>query len=413
MNIFQKAWYRTYQKTIYIVSPFLKWRQPQLLNLEGGIADLPKFIKDKGFDSVLLVTDPMLMKLGMPKPILDGCENVGLHCALFSDVCPNPTIDIVEQALQKYKDEKCQCIIALGGGSSMDCAKAVGARVAKPNKQIPQMKGILKVGKKLPTLVAIPTTAGTGSETTLAAVITNSQTHEKYAINDHALIPEYALLDATLTTGLPKHITSTTGMDALTHAVEAYIGKGNTRQTKADAEKAVKLIFDNLVTAYNDGQNLEARESMLKGAFYAGAAFTRAYVGYVHAMAHTMGGFYHTPHGLANSVILPHILDWFGSSIYKKLAKLADIVGIDGDSAEVKAKKFIQAIKDMNKAMDIPEKIENVVEEKDLPTMVDRAYAEAHPLYPVPKFMSKKDLENMFRQVCPPKSEGANSSEQE
>lgn len=404
MNVFQKLWYRTYQKTIYAVSPFLNWRQPQLLKFDRGIADLPKFIKDKGYDSVLLVTDPMLMQLKMPQPIIDNCGEVGLRCAIFSDVCPNPTIDIVEQALQMYKDEKCQCIIALGGGSSMDCAKAVGARVARPNKSIPQMKGILKVGKKLPMLVAIPTTAGTGSETTLAAVITNSQTHEKYAINDHALIPEYALLDPTLTTGLPKKITSTTGMDALTHAVEAYIGKGNTKGTKDMAEKAVKLIFDNLVTAYNDGGNLQARENMLVGAYYAGAAFTRAYVGYVHAMAHTMGGFYHTPHGLANSVILPHVLDWFGSSIYKKLAKLADIVGIDGDSDEVKAKKFIQAIKDMNKAMDIPEKIEGVVEEKDLPTMVDRAYSEAHPLYPVPKFMSKKDLEDMFRQVCPPKS---------
>lgn len=404
MNVFQKLWYRTYQKTIYAVSPFLNWRQPQLLKFDRGIADLPKFIKDKGYDSVLLVTDPMLMQLKMPQPIIDNCGEVGLHCALFSEVCPNPTIDIVEQALHMYKGEKCQCIIALGGGSSMDCAKAVGARVARPNKSIPQMKGILKVGKKLPMLVAIPTTAGTGSETTLAAVITNSQTHEKYAINDHALIPEYALLDPTLTTGLPKKITSTTGMDALTHAVEAYIGKGNTKGTKDMAEKAVKLIFDNLVTAYNDGGNLQARENMLVGAYYAGAAFTRAYVGYVHAMAHTMGGFYHTPHGLANSVILPHVLDWFGSSIYKKLAKLADIVGIDGDSDEVKAKKFIQAIKDMNKAMDIPEKIEGVVEEKDLPTMVDRAYSEAHPLYPVPKFMSKKDLEDMFRQVCPPKS---------
>ncbi len=404
MNVFQKLWYRTYQKTIYAVSPFLNWRQPQLLKFDRGIADLPKFIKDKGYDSVLLVTDPMLMQLKMPQPIIDNCGEVGLHCALFSEVCPNPTIDIVEQALQMYKGEKCQCIIALGGGSSMDCAKAVGARVARPNKSIPQMKGILKVGKKLPMLVAIPTTAGTGSETTLAAVITNSQTHEKYAINDHALIPEYALLDPTLTTGLPKKITSTTGMDALTHAVEAYIGKGNTKGTKDMAEKAVKLIFDNLVTAYNDGGNLQARENMLVGAYYAGAAFTRAYVGYVHAMAHTMGGFYHTPHGLANSVILPHVLDWFGSSIYKKLAKLADIVGIDGDSDEVKAKKFIQAIKDMNKAMDIPEKIEGVVEEKDLPTMVDRAYSEAHPLYPVPKFMSKKDLEDMFRQVCPPRS---------
>ncbi len=404
MNVFQKLWYRTYQTTIYAVSPFLNWRQPQLLKFDRGIADLPKFIKDKGYDSVLLVTDPMLMQLKMPQPIIDNCGEVGLHCALFSDVCPNPTIDIVEQALQMYKDEKCQCIIALGGGSSMDCAKAVGARVARPKKSIPQMKGILKVGKKLPMLVAIPTTAGTGSETTLAAVITNSQTHEKYAINDHALIPEYALLDPTLTTGLPKKITSTTGMDALTHAVEAYIGKGNTKGTKDMAEKAVKLIFDNLVTAYNDGGNLQARENMLVGAYYAGAAFTRAYVGYVHAMAHTMGGFYHTPHGLANSVILPHVLDWFGSSIYKKLAKLADIVGIDGGSDDVKAKKFIQAIKDMNKAMDIPEKIEGVVEEKDLPTMVDRAYSEAHPLYPVPKFMSKKDLEDMFRQVCPPKS---------
>jgi len=399
MNIFQKAWYRTYQKTIYAVSPFLAWRQPKLLDLEGGIKDLPKFIKEQGFGSVMLVTDPMLMKLGMPQPIIDGCEQVGLKLSVFADVIPNPTIDIVEQALQIYKDGACECIIALGGGSSMDCAKAVGARVARPDKTIPQMKGILKVGKKLPTLVAIPTTAGTGSETTLAAVITNSQTHEKYAINDHALIPEYALLDATLTVGLPPHITSTTGIDALTHAVEAYIGKGNTKQTKEMAEKAVKLIFDNLVTAYNDGKNLQARENMLKGAYYAGAAFTRAYVGYVHAIAHTLGGFYHTPHGLANSVILPHVLEWYGDSIYKKLAKLADIVGITGESDEEKSKKFIQAIKDMNAAMNIPEKFDGVIKEEDIPLMVERAYAEAHPLYPVPKFMSKEELGNMYRKL--------------
>ena len=230
MNIFQKAWYRTYQKTIYAVSPFLAWRQPKLLDLEGGIKDLPKFIKEQGFGSVMLVTDPMLMKLGMPQPIIDGCEQVGLKLSVFADVIPNPTIDIVEQALQIYKDGACECIIALGGGSSMDCAKAVGARVARPDKTIPQMKGILKVGKKLPTLVAIPTTAGTGSETTLAAVITNSQTHEKYAINDHALIPEYALLDATLTVGLPPHITSTTGIRSYARCRSLY----RQRQHKAD-----------------------------------------------------------------------------------------------------------------------------------------------------------------------------------
>lgn len=399
MNIFQKAWYRTYQKTIYAVSPFLPWRQPKLLSFEGGIKDLPKFILDSGHKSVMLVVDSNLAKMGMPNPFIEECEKQGLALTVFDKVFPNPTIDLVEDALAIYKQNGCDCLVALGGGSSMDCAKVVGARVACPKKPIPKMKGILKVGKKLPMFIAIPTTAGTGSETTLAAVISNSETHEKYAINDHALIPEYALLDASLTLGLPPHITSTTGMDALTHAVEAYIGKSNTKQTKEMAEKAVKLIFDNLVTAYQDGSNFEARENMLKGSFYAGAAFTRAYVGYVHAMAHTLGGFYHTPHGLANSVILPHILDFFGSSIYKKLAKLADIVGIQGENDEVKAKAFIQAIKDMNKMMNIPDKFVDVIKEEDIPQMVDRAYAEAHPLYPVPKFMNKKQLADMFKEL--------------
>ena len=399
MNIFQKAWYRTYQKTIYAVSPFLPWRQPKLLSFEGGIKDLPKFILDSNHKSVMLVVDSNLAKMGMPNPFIEECEKQGLALTVYDKVFPNPTIDLVEDALKEYKANNCDCLVALGGGSSMDCAKVVGARVACPKKPIPKMKGILKVGKKLPMFIAIPTTAGTGSETTLAAVISNSETHEKYAINDHALIPEYALLDASLTLGLPPHITSTTGMDALTHAVEAYIGKSNTKQTKEMAEKAVKLIFDNLVTAYQDGSNFEARENMLKGSFYAGAAFTRAYVGYVHAMAHTLGGFYHTPHGLANSVILPHVLDFFGESIYKKLAKLADIVGIKGENDEQKAKAFIQAIKDMNKTMNIPDKFVDVIKEEDIPLMVDRAYAEAHPLYPVPKFMNKKQLADMFKEL--------------
>ena len=399
MNIFQKSWCRFYQSTIYAVSPLLPLRQPKLLDLKEGIKDLPKFIKEKGFNSVMLVTDPMLINLGMPKPFIDACEEQGLKLTVFGEVIPNPTIDVVEKALQIYKDEKCECIVALGGGSSMDCAKAVGARATNPKKSIAQMKGILKVKHKLPMLIAIPTTAGTGSETTLAAVISNAETHEKYSINDHALIPEYAVLDASLTLGLPKHITSTTGMDALTHAIEAYIGKSNTKQTKEMAEKAVKLIFDNILTAYENGSDFTARENMLNGSFYEGAAFTRAYVGYVHAMAHTLGGFYHTPHGLANSVILPVILDFYGSSIYKKLAKLADIVGIAGENDEQKAKAFIQKIKDMNKQMNIPEKFEGVIKEEDIPVMVERAYKEACPLYPVPKFMSKKELADTYKSL--------------
>ena len=399
MNFLQKAGYRIFQKTIYVASPFLPWRQPKLLNFEGGIKDLAKFIKDSGRKSVLLVVGPTISKLGMAQPFIDGCAEQGISLAVYDKVLPNPTIDAVEEALKVYNANACDCIVALGGGSSMDCAKVVGARVARPKKPVAKMKGLLKVRKKMPMFIAIPTTAGTGSETTLAAVISNSQTHEKYAINDHALIPHYAVMDASLTLGLPPHITSTTGMDALTHAVEAYIGKSNTSQTKLMAEKAVKLIFENLVAAYEDGSNFKARENMLTGSYYAGVAFTRAYVGYVHAIAHTLGGFYHTPHGLANSVILPVVLEFYGESVYKKLARLADIVGIAGESDEVKAKAFIQAIKDMNKKMNIPETFIDTIKEEDIPLMVDRAYAEAHPLYPVPKNKRKKQLEDTYRKL--------------
>lgn len=399
MNIFQKAGYRFFQKAIYAASPFLPWRQPKLLKFDGGIKDLPAFIKDSGHNSVLLVVGPTISKLGMAKPFTDGCAEIGVTCAVYDKVMPNPTIDAVEEALEVYKANGCDCIVALGGGSSMDCAKIVGARVVRPKKSVAKMKGLLKVRKRMPMMVAIPTTAGTGSETTLAAVISNSATHEKYAVNDHALIPEYALLDASLTLGLPPHVTSTTGMDALTHAIEAYIGKSNTKETKTMAEKAVKLIFDNLLRAYRDGSDFEARENMLTASYYAGVAFTRAYVGYVHAIAHTLGGFYHTPHGLANSVILPEVLEFYGDAVYKKLARLADIVGIKADTEEAKAKAFVKAIRDMNRDMDIPDKFVDVIKDEDIPLMVERAYAEAHPLYPVPKFMSKKDLADMYAKL--------------
>lgn len=169
----------------------------------------------------------------------------------------------------------------------MDCAKAVAVCAAKPGKSLEKMKGILKVHTKLPLIIAIPTTAGTGSETTLAAVITDAETRHKYAINDFPLIPRYAVLDPKVTLSLPPHITATTGMDALTHAVEAFIGNSTTYGTRKDALMAVRLIFENLDTAYADGNNIEARRNMLKASFYAGCAFTKSYVGYVHAVAHS------------------------------------------------------------------------------------------------------------------------------
>ena len=399
MNIFEKAWCRTYQTVFKIMLPLLPYRKPELIEGVDSIKKLPAVIKDLGYDSVLIVTDSVLMSLGLCDSLLDGLKENNINVALFDKTVPNPTIDNIEDALKLYNENNCKAIIAFGGGSPMDCAKGVGARVARPNKTVSQMKGLLKVIKKTPTIFAIPTTSGTGSETTLAAVITNSETHEKYPINDFVLIPHYAVLDPKLTVKLPKHITSTTGMDALTHAVEAYIGNSTTKETREMAKNATKLIFENLTKVYDNGEDIDGRDKMQHASFYAGVAFTVSYVGYVHAVAHTLGGFYHVPHGLANSIILPYVLEYYGETAYTKLAELADVVGISGATEEEKAKKFIQAIKDMNEYMNIPKKISGIKEE-DIPTMVQRALKEANPLYPVPKLMGKEEMTAMFKTIA-------------
>jgi alcohol dehydrogenase class IV len=262
------------------------------------------------------------------------------------------------------------------------------------------MKGVLKVRKPIPPLFAVPTTSGTGSEATLAAVITDSKTHEKYAINDMALIPHYAVLDPKLTLNLPPHITSTTGMDALTHAIEAYIGRSNTKETKMYSQRALKMIFDNLWEAYSKGDNITARENMQLASYYAGLAFTRAYVGNVHAVAHTLGGFYSIPHGLANAVILPYVLEYYGDAVNEPLAELSELVGISGknDSAKERAVKFIDEIKKMNERMGIPKKIKGIVE-SDIPIMAERAFHEANPLYPVPKILDREDFRKLYKLI--------------
>src|SRR5699024_770250 len=211
-----------------------------------------------------------------------------------------------------------------------------------PGQPIAKMRGLLKIGKELPPMFVVPTTAGTGAEATLAAVISNSYTHEKYPLMDTSLIPEYAALDPLLTINLPAHITSTTGMDTLTQAAEAYIGKGSTKQTKQWSVKAPKLGLENPYESYAKGNTQFRRKQMQKAAYLAGMAFTRAYVGYVHAIAHTLGGFYNTPHGLANAIILPHVLEYYGKSVHQPLAELADAINISrpDDTNEQKANKF-------------------------------------------------------------------------
>lgn len=378
----------------------LPWREPELVEGEKSVLKLPTLIKSQEIDCVLIVTDEGIVSLGLMDDFLTGLASEEINYVIYNKTVPNPTIANIEEALQLYKANNCKGIVAFGGGSPIDCAKSVGARLARPNKTIKQMKGVLKVLKKMPPLFVVPTTAGTGSEATLAAVVSDSKTHEKYAIMDTSLIPHFAVLDPLLTVKLPPHITSTTGIDALTHAIEAYIGKSNTKETKQWSVEAVKLIFDNLYEAYRNGENMAARRNMQKAAYLAGMAFTRAYVGYVHAIAHTLGGNYGVPHGLANAIILPYVLEYYGESVYTPLAELADIVGISEqtDSIEQKAKKFIRAIRELNERMEIPSVI-NCIIDHDIPVLVERALKEANPLYPVPRILYKQDMLKLIQMI--------------
>ncbi len=395
----KKAFYRVYQQAFRVGMCVFDWSEPTLLEGPGAIKKLPEFIKGKGLNKVLVVTDKGLMGIHLLDSLFEELEKAGVEYVVYDGTQPNPSIENIEDARQLYVDNNCEGVIAFGGGSPMDCAKAAAARVTNPKIPVRKMRGVLKLHHKLPPFFAVPTTAGTGSETTLAAVVTDTATHEKNAINDPRLRPKFAVLDPELTVGLPPHITSTTGMDALTHAVEAYIGKSNVKSTEAYAEKATKMIFENIETAYADGKNIEARNNMLKASFYAGQAFTRAYVGYVHAIAHNLGGHYGVPHGLANAVILPYVLEYYGESAHKRLAKLAVIAGVKTDGTDKeKAEAFIEAIKTLNKNMNIPDSFD-MVQEKDIPVIVERALKEGNPLYPVPKIMDKADCEAVIRRM--------------
>lgn len=303
--------------------------------------------------------------------------------SIFSSVEPNPSVETVEKIAAQYKIDSCDCFLVIGGGSPMDAAKAAAARLARPDKPLSQLAGLLKVRRRIPPLIAVPTTAGTGSETTIAAVVTGSD-HHKYAISDLCLIPRYAILDPVLTVGLPPHITAETGMDALTHAVEAYLSRFyNTKQTRLLAENAVVAIFTHLERAYHDGASLPDRAAMLQASFDAGAAFTRASVGNVHAIAHTLGGLYGVPHGLANAVLLPLVLEDYGKAAYPHLARLAALVGLKGESEESLAKAFIAEIRVMNTRMGIPDRFD-CIRKEDIPLMATWAAQEANPVYPVP-----------------------------
>ena len=390
---------RAYQQIMRAAEAFLPWREPLLLEGEGSVLRLPERLLADGVRKPLLVTGPTLHRLGAADDLCAALERAGITPILFDRVDNDPTIANVEDAYACYRENGCDGIIAFGGGSPMDCAKVCGARVAKPNRTVQQLKGMLKIRRSLPPLYAVPTTAGTGSEVTIAAVVTDEH-HRKFAVGDLSLIPRVAVLDPKLTVGMPPRVTAASGMDALSHAVEAYIGHSNTKTTSENAMQAARLIFDNLETAYRDGANRSARKAMQKAAYQAGLAFTRANVGYVHAVAHAIGGRYGIAHGAACAAAMPPVLRAYGRFAWKPLAQLADVMGItdENDSTEQKADRMIRSIEDMNTRLGLPLHYPQIAR-KDIPVLAAQAAKEGNLFYPAPKILDRSELATILEEL--------------
>ncbi len=400
MWLVKKFFIRCLTKFVGFVMGRMNLSEPELLSGPGSLQKLPELIYSKGVRSVLLVSDKGITGIGLTDPLATALEKIGVGCTVFDDVQPNPTITNIESGVEVYRRSQCDGIIAFGGGSAIDCAKIINARIANPKKSVSQMEGGMKISGPLSPMFAVPTTAGTGSECSLGAMVSNPETHEKFGVASPLLVPPYAVLDAQLMIGLPPHITSSTGMDALTHAVESYIGTWATDYTNSHAEQAVAIILRDLEATYLDGTDIERRQNLARASHYAGLAFTRAMVGYVHAISHNLGGLYSVPHGLANAVILPYVLDFCREDCETKLAKLAVVGGIgsDSESNESLSEKFIEKVREMNRNMDIPTGIPEL-QASDIPNLAKRALAEAHPQYPVPRLMNQSQCEEVLRKL--------------
>lgn len=400
-SVLYKFGCRAVQKAFWVGLHVMPWRDPEILSGTGALNDLPKHLYSKNLKKALIVTDSFLSKTDHFCRMTQNMEKAGFSYTIYNKTVPNPTIQNIEEATSMFFKEKCDSIVAFGGGSSIDCAKGALLRIARPKYPLNKSHLLVKIKKNVPYLVAIPTTSGTGSEATLATVITDPQSEAKYAQSAMALIPKLAVLDPSVTAGLPSALTASTGMDALTHAVEAYTNKSNFGDTEEAAIKAGKLIVENLLNCYNDPNNLELRDRMQKAAYWAGYAFTRAFVGYVHAIAHTLGGKYGVPHGVANAVILPYVLDAYGKKAEKRLGTFAKKIGAVSDKLNnhQASREFIAYIRSMNKQMNIPEHLE-CIKEEDIPRLAKTASKEANPSYPCPAVYSAKDLEKLYRIVA-------------
>ena len=393
-----------------VVTRRLPIPQPTMIVGPGSSARLGQAVGDFGHRRILIVTDPIVSRLGLLRPLTTALAASGTAFVVFDEITPDAPIPLVERGIELFGSEGCDAIIAFGGGSPMDAAKVIGLAVTNhkhPRKLVGYFRGL---HAPVP-IYAVPTTAGTGSEVTVAAVISDPEHGRKLVIADTRIVPRMAALDPELMVGLPPAITAATGMDALTHAIEAYLGGWSTAFSDRMALSAVGMIFENLPIAYARGEDLGARERMAMASTYAGQAFTRANVGNVHAIAHQFGGRYHTPHGLANAIMLPHVLRFCSSAVTARLATLAvrAKLGTAGETEGKLARRFLDSIDEMNRSLGIPLHLD-ALREEDIPALAEAACWEADTNYPVARRMTQSECEQLIRQVLPPRAAGGKAA---
>lgn len=391
--------YRLYMMAMKLTTRILPFPRPTPYSGPGAAKQLCESLANDGVKRVLIVTDAMLVKIGLVEPLREALTGAGVTVDVFDGVEPDPSIEQIEAGVDRLKAIDAQVVLAIGGGSSIDAAKIIAARGTN-NKPVRKMEGLFRVFRKPVPLYAVPTTAGTGSEVTIAAVVSDPERKKKMSVIDLKLAPQGAALDGSLMTGLPPHITAATGMDALTHAVEAYISRNATAKTDKEAIEATRAIMEYLPKVMADGSDLDARQKMAHASYQAGIAFTQAGVGYVHAISHNFGARYHTPHGLANAIVLPYVLDYSKPNCAHRLADLARVSGIEGNTDMQLAEAFIKRIRAMNAEFGIPEKLD-ALQESDIPDIAAAAMAEAHWTYAVPRYMDRATCENFVRQIGP------------
>ena len=385
-------------KAVQALTYILPVSHPLVFAGPNSALNLCKNIQQLGMKKVMIVTDAVLLKLGVIQPLQSQLEQSGIQVTIFSEVKPDPTFEVVEKGIQLFKSSQSDCVLAVGGGSAIDTSKVLALATAN-NKSPKQLIGILKARKPSFPLFVIPTTAGTGSEVTVAAVLSDNETHVKSLVIDPKVVPLATALDPIIMQGMPPAITADTGIDALTHALESWVSEFANQETDFYARAATKLILENLVTAWKDGKNLAAREAMALGSHYAGLAMNKAAIGYVHALAHQLGAKYGVPHGRANAIILPHILEFNRKASEKRLAKLAREIGLTSSTNDAEVTDiFIQRIKTLLIELNINTQIEGI-RPQDFPDMIEAAFTEAHGMYAVPKYMDYAEAEAILMRL--------------